>query len=468
MISETLPLDPALPSLQAAWDPERMTPVFRSGLRCLGSRAVEIVGSRIERFRYRRGERAILLYSLSVRHLSGGPVTEQWLTGSLYPGNRARRLFQRMRREYAGREPGEESFFGPIHHIPSLEMVLQAYPFDRYLPALPALVSDPWAAMEQVGAGGWRPEEARVSLLRYRPFQGAALCCDFAGRRPGRRRLQSRRLHAKLYRRDEGARTCRLIERIRSSNSEHRAFSTPAAVGYLRDLRLLIVKAAPGPSLKQSLEENPAPSHIAELATNAAEGLSALHRSRLSTSRRWRRSDSLERARVAGIFIKTACPKLAQSVDNVVEALTERIEDCALRPAHLDLKPDHLFVTGSRTHFIDLDTFAMADPVLDMANLFARLESLSEKPDSGVDPSGCKAAAEVFRSEYFARVPTGWGKRFFVDYSLALLDLACSPLRHREPNWAQKTMRTLEKAATAVGRAVKPRSRIAVSFGGAL
>src|SRR5437660_8111152 len=78
---EAFPVDPALPQLAIASDPERMCAVFREHLRPLAGRAYDIQDCVLWRLRYRRARRCILQYKLRLVEPRTGREQNQWVTG---------------------------------------------------------------------------------------------------------------------------------------------------------------------------------------------------------------------------------------------------------------------------------------------------------------------------------------------------------------------------------------------------
>ena len=156
----------------------------------------------------------------------------------------------------------------------------------------------------------------------------------------------------------------------------------------------------------------------------------------------------LERARR---LLGWACPHLRVEVESIIEGVLAGLEEVPLGPTHRDLKPDHIFVDGERTIFIDLDSFAKADPVLDPAYLLARLAAMPAL--FPIPPERARAAAREFAEEYFAHVPGAWQERLPFHYAGTLLEVAHGFFRRQVPDWPDKIATLLEEArASLAGR----------------
>ena len=138
-------------------------------------------------------------------------------------------------------------------------------------------------------------------------------------------------------------------------------------------------------------------------------------------------------------------------VESIIGGVLAGLQEIPLRPTHRDLKPDHIFLDGERTIFIDLDSFAKADPVLDPAYLLARLAAMPAL--FPIAPERTHAAAREFAEEYFAHVPSTWQERLPFHYAGALLKMSFGLFGRQAPDWPEKVTTLLEEArASLAGR----------------
>ncbi len=105
-------------------------------------------------------------------------------------------------------------------------------------------------------------------------------------------------------------------------------------------------------------------------------------------------------------------------------------------PIHGDLKPDHLFLSGGRVSFIDLDWAALADPLLDPAQLLAYIRGRVGL--DSISPARTEAAGATFVEEYFRLVPKSWQRRFPLHCAAALIEVAAGIFRRQESFWPEK------------------------------
>jgi SAM-dependent methyltransferase len=117
----------------------------------------------------------------------------------------------------------------------------------------------------------------------------------------------------------------------------------------------------------------------------------------------------------------------------------------------LDLKPGHIYIDGDHITLLDFDSFAGADPILDVANFLA---SLTLSPlRSGLPPDPSRRVGQFFVEEYFSHVPQNWRKRLPLLYAGTLLRKAVGSYRRQEPGWPNKVEVLLKEAeGSLVGR----------------
>ena len=209
------PTDAALPQIATLWDAEAMLEVFRNELSEIDGAHPSIHACRVLRVRYRPGARSIVLYELDTASTAtrGDPL---WVTAVTYADDRAANQHTRLSRRVA-----DASTHGlrPYVHVGSLRSLLQIYPYDRELPALPSLTAGTDESVCDAIASsldaeheprGEAAEEWRIVTARYRPMQGATL-------RYTSRSDPDREVFVKAYRGEEGAHAMSMLEALRSA-----------------------------------------------------------------------------------------------------------------------------------------------------------------------------------------------------------------------------------------------------------
>lgn len=437
--------DPDLPHLEIAGDARRMHKLFQEHLRPLPGRGYEIPGCRLSRIRYRRGERCVLQYTLGLADPDTGREREQWAVGVLYPGDRARRAWEKLQGSPPLKLLDPFSTYEPYAFIPELRMLVQVFPYDRRLPALAPLlsVSPPPEIVHPIlssfGTGIWRIERWGVEATRYRAGLGATLRLTVrAGGGAGRSR--ERRFYVKVYRREEsGELAHRALLELAGRAGE--GFSVAGPVAYGAGLRTLVQEEAPGIPLRHLL--------VREDGTRAirrcAQALAAFHLGPPPVSfPRFGLEDEIAVLRRVKRTLSWARPDLDARICSTLDAAMCGLQEGSPAPAHGDLKPEHILIDGERVFFVDLDNFCRADPLLDVANLLAHLSALPFC--SPVAPEKAAEAGQTFREEYFSCVPESWQERLRARHAGALLKISVGLFRRQVPGWPAGIEALLDRA----------------------
>jgi hypothetical protein len=456
-MSVKLPLaDPSFPQLQVAGDPESMRGVFQRHLRSLNNKAYQVRDCRLSRIRYRRGERCVLQYTLRLAEADTGSERIQWVTGVMYADDKTRRKWEKLRLSYPKDVSEIISTFEPFSFIPELGMLVQVFPYDRRLPTLPLLIAEPLPELKlpllaRFGPGTWRTDVWNVEPVRYRAGLGAALRLTVQGQDDATGRRIERRFYAKVYRDEgQGQQTHQVLRELwKQARANGEGFTVARPLAYLSGLRTLLQEEAPGTSLEEILLGESDPTGAVR---RVAQALAAFNQDDVpATTRQYLLADQVADLERARRLLGWACPHLRVEVESIIEGVLAGLEEVPLRPTHRDLKPDHIFVDGERTIFIDLDSFAKADPVLDPAHLLARLAAMPAL--FPIPPERTCTAAREFAEEYFAHVPSTWQDRLPFHYAGRLLEVAHGFFRRQVPDWPDRIATLLEEArASLAGR----------------
>jgi hypothetical protein len=374
----------------------------------------------------------------------------------MYADDKARRKWEKLRVSYPKELSEIISTFEPFSFIPDLGMLVQVFPYDRRLPTLPLLIAEPLPELEspllaRFGPGNWRTEVWNVEPVRYRAGLGAALRLTVQGQDDATSRRIERRFYAKVYRDEgQGQQTHQVLRALwKQAGANGEGFSVVRPLAYLSGLRTLLQEEAPGRPLEEILLGE---SETTGAVRRVARALAAFNQGDAPpTTQPHLLADQvavLERARR---LLGWACPHLREEVESIIEGVLAGLEEVPLRPTHRDLKPDHIFVDGERTIFIDLDSLAKADPVLDPAYLLARLAAMPAL--FPIPPERARSAAWEFAEEYFSHVPGAWQERLPFHYAGALLKISFGLFGRQEPDWPGKIAGLLEEArASLAGR----------------
>jgi Ser/Thr protein kinase RdoA (MazF antagonist) len=251
------------------------------------------------------------------------------------------------------------------------------------------------------------------------------------------------RCYLKVYRDDHGGESFRLLQSLAAERADTDAASYTAVkpIAYLSELRTLVLEEAAGTPLQELLLTGGDPVRAGRAVGRA---VAAFNQDPVPVTRRHSLADQLKQVQRAATLLEWACPDLRADVAALTDTVTRGLVDAPPMPMHRDLKTDHVFLSGDRVIFIDLDSVALGDPVRDPAHLYAHLVArvgMDELP-----PARARAAATAFVDEYFALVPKPWRSRFPLHAAGALLEVARGIFKRQEPRWR-------DKVATAIGAA---------------
>jgi Phosphotransferase enzyme family len=445
--AERFPADPAFPHLEIAGDNELMRKVFQQHLPALDDEIYHIKECRLSRVRYRRRSRCVLQYTLRIAESASGYEQIQWVTGVMYAGDVTRRKWEELQLLDSGRIPEVFSTFEPIFFIPDLGMLVEVFPYDRRLPSLPTIMAGPLPELEPLllnrfGPGNWQTEAWNVEPVRHRAELGATLRLTVQAREDATGRMEERRFYAKVYHDDGGERTYKALRAMWERTGGGEEFTVGRPVAYLDDLRTLLQEEILGTPLRDILlsGEDATPA-----VKKAAVALAAMHLDRVPAPRYHRPQNEVAVLERIGRLLQWACPHLGAEVEQTVSTAVEGLQDAPTAPTHRDLKLDHILLDGDRPGLIDLDGFAEADPILDVASVLAHLTAMPFRfPHLREDR--WQAAMRTFAEEYFAHAPRTWRYRLPANRAGALLKVAAGFFRRQESHWP-------DKIATLVGEA---------------
>ena len=438
--------DPELPALSHAFEPHLVAGALQQAMARSSSTPPEIVGCSLQRFRYKRGERAIFVYELRLRDPDAGPDRRHLVTGRLYKGKKAKRVFRRLAAQVAeGHEsPATGPVASPYYYLKDLGMLVEAFPADRHLTTLAETVrpapQEVANALNKSNPPTWICDRADIDVVRYRPGIAATLAItvrqDGAGA-PGKRAF------LKVYRTPAAAETAheswrRLGDAARRSSG---AFTVARPLAHLHELGAIIFPAAEGDDLVQWLESR---RDIGAAARRAGRALTALHNCNVGAPNRVTLDSLSEQAARDVEILEATLPALHTDAAAIVRLAGGVQDDGPSCVVHGDLKADHVFLAGDKVSFIDLDSAAIANPAFDWATLIARLEAL---PDGLREPA--RRLQGLLLRQFVAPAGNDWV--FSAYFALALLEAAVSAVRRLKPGWRETVTRLVRLASGALG-----------------
>jgi hypothetical protein len=452
------PADPDFPQLETASDPRLMLQVFRQHLKAVSGKAYRIEECIPFRFRCRQStSRCVLQYTLRVADPSSGRRWDQWVTGLVYAAaGEAERLWRELRAADPRREiPEQWLVFEPVDFIPELQMLVQVFPFDRKLPNLRLVLDGAVHQLEPLLLAGlepgrWRAEERTIEPMRYRTELGAALRYTLGARDRLTGKGETRRCYLKVYRNERGAETFRLLQALTDKGEVGASpYDVVRPIDYLPELRTLALEEARGTALQQILLRG---DDWSAALRAVARAVAAFNQADLPLTERHSLPDQLADVHRATSLVQWACPELRAKVEALATAVGAGLTDVPLAPIHRDLKTDHIFLSGDRVIFIDLDSVVLGDPVRDPAHLVAHIAARVGLDALPADQA--RRAADVFVDEYFAHVPPAWRDQFRLHCAGALIEVAGGIFKRQESEWREKVAAAVAEAHRAAPAAL--------------
>jgi hypothetical protein len=437
-----------------------MQEVFRKHLQLLRKEAYQVKKCRIFGIRNQPDlQRYIVQYVLRLTKPGTERAWNQWLTGVMYATDRTRWIRAKLwlwwmreklrRPELRRGNIGNSPAFAPFYYIPDLKMLVQVFPYDPELPALPLLMAGPPPELEPLlldrfGPGDWQTEMWEVEPVRYLVEMRATLRLTVQARDETTGRIEERRFYAKVYHDEEqGEQTYQVLRTLWDKvSAEGERFMVGRPIAYLTGLGTLIQEEVTGISLQYMLRQG---SEMTPAVRRVARALAALHLDPVIPTRRrplQREIAILERTKE---HIQEIHPHLRSEVEEIVDAVVTGLEEVSPAPTHCDLSPGHIMFDGDRLVLLDLDEFAGADPMLDVARVLASVANAPLRyPIQERDH--VRAAARAFVEEYFSYAPETWRARLPLHYAIAVLKMAGTFSRRQGSGTSEKVETLLKEA----------------------
>ena len=436
--------DASLPHLARALDGATIGRFCRALVR--HETGIRVKSCGVLRLRYRRGQRAIIQYEIILVH-DDGSEHSFWLAGYQY-ASRARFEAGVRRLERLLANHGARGGILPGMAIESLGLLLLRFPYDRRLPALMSfyfnieqLLTD--RLPQLLGGECWRLEVLDCRPVRWRIGLSAVVRISIAARHTASGETRRRELYLKHDpNRDLGDTQSRLAALERGGRLP---FTLCPTLLSLPRQGLSIQAAADGLSLEARLAQREI---TAEDANRLGSMLARWHTRGEPMHKPYPKQKFESVLERSVRVLSAAMPQHGNRLRAVSASIRLQMLHRLQCPAHLDLKPEHVFLDGERITLIDMDSAADADPMLDISILFARLrhgQALYGSP---------KAVSRAFANRmiraYAAEVPPSWWYNFRVCYAWALLKVAVHLFACQRPDWAPLAGRFLREAELAL------------------
>lgn len=431
-------------------DPERMREIFESHLRRLDNKAYRIQECEVH-IHHRLPTRCRVQYTLRLTEPETGREWSQTVTGMILAGGQTRGVWENLSQQLDVIQDFPDAFqtFAPLHYVPELDMLVQVFPYDRLLRALPLLMAEsPPERIESrllgwFGTGDWHTEEWGVEAVKYLAELRATLRITMQARNAETGEAKEKRFYAKVYVDEEKAeQTCQALRTLWSKNNAGgTSFTVGEPVLYLSELRTLIQSEVPGVSLREMILQG---EDATPALRSTARALAALHLNDIVSSKVHRPEDEIAVLRRIGSFVAQACPRLKPEIEESIITIAANLKEAPLSPTHGDLNLGHIILQDGRLTFLDLDEFAGADPMRDVARALANFATLSY--NSSVPHDRARAFAQILAEEYFAHVPESWRESLPFYYASNIIKMSGGLARFKKPDWNAKIEALMEEA----------------------
>ena len=451
---EAFPADPVLHQLGLAMDPARMGRVFSEHMAALGQGGLQVEACRVDRVRYRRGERCVLQYALSLRDAETGLTRQGWAAAGMYASDRLQQVWTKVQRgSLAG--PCVKRTGAGVSLMPDLGMVVHFFPHDRRLPTLERLTAAPppemaAALLREFGPGRWRAEGWTIETVRYRAELGATLRYAAHARETETGRTRWKCFYVKVYP-DNGAAAghAALSALWRRAQERGAAPFVARPIAWFPELGAVVQAEVPGVSFEELLCHGRDPVRATQ---RVAQALARLHLDDVGPAGYIAPfhtvSDEIATARRAARLLGWACPGRQADLDGIAGALAAGLDVVPPRPTHRDLKAEHLLLDGDRVNVIDVDSLALANPVIDLASLLADVARL--RGEGRLSAPGARTAAGALIGEYFRHAPAHWRERLPGCYAGAAINRALHFFQRQQPDWSAHIGAMVDDAQAAL------------------
>ena len=412
-----IPHDNGLTGFVHAFDLEQIQCSIEKFLPFLGP----LSACRIDRFRYRSGERATFLYEIETA------AGRSFVTAHLDAGGKARRAFS----EAQARNDVLTAFDS------DLCMLLEAYPRDRKLKfdallcganhdELLAVVRAHLKSAERIAV-------TSTTLMRLRPRLSAVFKVSLAVDSG-----PARAVYVKFSAAPGGA-----------------AAAIPQSGGPYWFLRPLGTLTSANAAIWPEMTGSPLTAPLLGngdlcMFNQAAEALASFHASRQALVPVAAAAEAAQECRRHGRLASAILPQLLDQIEYLARIIPQAFDNETAAPVHGDMKPEHLFPGQSAVGMIDAEGAVLSDPALDIGNMLARLHAGGWLYGAG--QQDCRAAMRAFLAGCGAHDE----RRTAAGFALGKMKTATYAITHQAADWIQQAKHEIRSAVTALEQAEIP------------
>ena len=257
-----------------------------------------------------------------------------------------------------------------------------ALPFDPALPGT-ALLHQPTQLREILShlLADWLGPEAnllasRVAIRHIVPGKRCSAELELTLGQGRGTPSDHRRLLAKIYSEDQGAKVYETLRELRCHGFGTRRYTVQQPLAYDRARHLLLLDWVEGPLLSSLLLAAP---DVSQSIEGAAAWLLSLHTCGVTSGRRYTFSRHLHTLNIWRQLLTEVFPEDEHRMSDLLGWIEERgraLSGWTPGPTHRDFSPEHLVVPGDQLAGLDFDEFCQYDPLFDVAHFAAHLRFL--------------------------------------------------------------------------------------------
>lgn len=417
-----------LPALEIAYDGEAMKEQFQEMIS-----TTDHGRYRVEKCDAGKGNilpdyNCLLQYNLEVSDNATGQVYKPVINARLFQTAADSTEYMEKYLAPLGKQMRRRSeippFFPPIFQIENLKLAASVFPVDGQLPTLIACTDQEQmtkvfsATLPDVLSGGLAIEKVHIEPVTFGRFSRTVLRYTIEGHPPEQDMALSQIIYGKVDAGGTGGLSVPVIaalrEMLRDPSSPY-YFRVPRSLGYLPDLKLLLLEALPGERhIKRLLVDRikgKEPGQAGGITLEAAlEGCAlmaaSLHQSGIPLGRRRIFKDEVNTAQAEIKAMEMYLPDLAKHFRDWLTLADEVDDDVPPLPlvlSHGDFRYTQLSSDGEHTGLVDFDTICQAEPALDLGQFIAyqRLTILKEQnPEQPFSTEATEALCASFLDAY--------------------------------------------------------------------
>jgi energy-coupling factor transporter ATP-binding protein EcfA2 len=419
-----------LPALAQAFDAEKMRDLLQTTLFSESDPAYRIEACKPGKALYLPENICNMQYELKVKEVETGQTSKYVINARLFPSLQACENYRSeflapLAAQMRGR-PEIASFAHPVAVLEDLNMALSVFPIDGLLPPLIGASSRERMieifkdTVPEVLSGSLEIEDLRIEFAHYGRFRHCVLRYIIEGKLSEGGTPHQQIIYGKVDADNYGALTIpvmsALLERT-GSNPDAFRFRVPRPLGFLPDLKLLLIENLPGNARMKDLLLDRlcgTPGMRGGSATldgaieSCAHILAALHSSKIKLGRRRTFNDEVGALKEELQLMLQVFPSLGGQIESWMDevvAFAEPTPPMGLCFNHGDFTYSQLIFQENDVGLLDFDSVCQAEPALDLGQFLAYQRMVickEQNPDAPMEAEEVERLSELFLSTYIS------------------------------------------------------------------